>query len=79
MVLSVRSSSGASSNLLRRRRAPRGAEALRTLAGFAALVALLLFAVPAQADEIEPEPEPAPLAEPEPALPLALTRGVAAK
>ena len=37
----------------------------------AALVALLLFAIPAQADEIEPEPapqaEPAPQTEPEPA------------
>jgi len=70
MVLSVRSSSGASLNLLGRRRAPRGADAVafRTLPGLAALVALLLFAVPALADEIEPEPEPepAPLAEPEP-------------
>ena len=32
----------------------------------AALVALLFFAIPAQADEIEPESEPAPQAEPEP-------------
>jgi len=72
MVFPVRSSGGVSSNLLGCRRAPRGADAvaLRTLAGLAALVALLLFAVPALADEIEPEPEPAPLAEPEPA-PLA--------
>ena len=38
------------------------------MAGFAALVALLFFAIPVQADEIEPEPEPepAPQAEPEP-------------
>jgi hypothetical protein len=31
-----------------------------------ALVALLFFAIPVQADEIEPEPEPAPIAKPEP-------------
>ncbi len=60
------------------RRAPRGAAGgmraavLRAMAGFAALVALLFFAIPVQADEIEPEPEsesesePAPQAEPEP-------------
>jgi hypothetical protein len=35
------------------------------MACFAALVALLFFAIPAQADEIEPESEPAPQAEPE--------------
>ena len=42
--------------------------ALRTLAGCAAFVACVFFAIPAQADEIEPEPmaEPAPIAEPEP-------------
>ncbi len=39
---------------------------LRAMAGFAALVALLFFAIPVQADEIEPESEPAPQAEPEP-------------
>jgi opacity protein-like surface antigen len=38
---------------------------LRATACFAALLALLLFAISAQADEIEPEPEPAPIAEPE--------------
>jgi hypothetical protein len=37
------------------------------MAGFAALVALLFFAIPAQSDEIEPESEPAPQAESEPA------------
>jgi hypothetical protein len=36
------------------------------MACFAALVATLFFAIPAQADEIEPEPEPAPQAEAEP-------------
>ena len=36
------------------------------MAGFAALVALLFFAIPVQADEIEPEPEPAPQVEPDP-------------
>jgi len=36
------------------------------MAGFAVLVALLFFAIPVQADEIEPEPEPAPQVEPEP-------------
>jgi hypothetical protein len=36
------------------------------MAGFATLVALLFFAIPVQADEIEPESEPAPQAEPEP-------------
>jgi hypothetical protein len=56
-------------------RAPRGAAratdalARRAMAGFAAFVALLFFAIPAQADEIEPETapkaEPAPNAEPE--------------
>ena len=68
MVLSIRSGSGASPNLPARRRAPRGAGAvvLRAMAGFAALVALLFFAIPVQADEIEPESEPAPQAEPEP-------------
>jgi len=68
MVLSIRSGSGAFSNSSARRRALRGADAvvLRAMAGFAALVAVLLFAVPVQADEIEPEPEPAPQAEPEP-------------
>ncbi len=39
---------------------------LRAMAGFAALVALLFFAIPVQADEIEPESEPAPQAELEP-------------
>jgi hypothetical protein len=41
---------------------------LRAMAGFAVLVALLFFAIPAQADEIEPEPAPQaePEAEPEP-------------
>ncbi len=68
MVLSIRSGSGASPNLPARRRAPRGAGAvvLRAMAGFAALVALLFFAIPVQADEIEPESVPAPQAEPEP-------------
>ena len=61
-------------------RATRGAArvtdvaVLRIMACFAALVALLLFAIPAQADEIEPEPpleaesapEPEPQPEPEP-------------
>ncbi|MBW2494641.1 MAG: hypothetical protein JRE43_07805 [Deltaproteobacteria bacterium] len=43
----------------------------RTRLGLAVLSALLVFAVPARADEIEPEPETAPLAEtePEPAPP----------
>jgi hypothetical protein len=67
-VFSIRSGSGAYLNSPARRRAPRGADAvvLHNVAGFAALVALLVFAIPAQADEIEPEPEPAPQAEPEP-------------
>jgi hypothetical protein len=70
MVLSIRSSAFAYSPMFRR--APRGAAGgiraavLRAMAGFAALVALLLFAIPAQSDEIEPEPEPALQAEPEP-------------
>jgi hypothetical protein len=70
MVLSIRSSTCAYSPMFRR--APRGAAAgiraaaLRATAGFAALVALLFFAIPVQADEIEPEPESAPQAEPEP-------------
>jgi hypothetical protein len=70
MVLSIRSGSGAPLNLRVRGRAPRGADAmlLRVMVGFAALVALLFFAVSAHADEIEPEPEPepAPIAKPEP-------------
>jgi hypothetical protein len=52
------------------RRAARGTDALglRAMACLAALVALLLFAISAQADEIEPEPEPepTPIAKPEP-------------
>jgi Outer membrane protein beta-barrel domain len=39
---------------------------LRTLAGFAAFVACLFFAIPAQADEIEVEPAPIVVSEPEP-------------
>jgi hypothetical protein len=68
MVLSIRSGSGAASNSSARRRALRGADAvvLRAMAGFAVLVAVLFFAIPVQADEIEPEPEPVPQAEPEP-------------
>jgi hypothetical protein len=68
MVLSIRSSSGASLNSPVCGRVPLGADAvvLRTLAGFVALVALLFFTVSAQADEIEPEPEPAPIAQPAP-------------
>jgi hypothetical protein len=59
MVSSIRSGSGAPSNSPARRRAPRGAEAvvLRAVAGCAALVAWLFFAIPAQAEEIEPEEE----------------------
>jgi len=66
MVLSIRSSTSASVYSPVFRRAPRGAAAeiraaaLRVTAGFAALVALLSFAIPVQADEIEPEPEPVP-------------------
>ena len=62
MVLSIRSSTCAYSPVFRR--APRGAAGgiraavLRVMAGFAALVALLFFAIPVQADEIEPEPVP---------------------
>jgi len=72
MVLSIRSSTCAFVYSPMFRRAPRGAAAgtraaaLRATAGFAALVALLFFAIPVQADEIEPEPESAPQAEPEP-------------
>ena len=56
MVHSIRSGGGASSDSPARRRVPRGAGAvaLRATAGCAALVALLFFAIPAQA---EPEPE----------------------
>jgi hypothetical protein len=72
MVLSIRSSAFVYSPVFRR--APRGAAGgiraavLRVMAGFAALVALLFIALPAQADEIEPEPEPEPasIAKPEP-------------
>jgi hypothetical protein len=53
-----------------RRLAATGTDAadLWATARFATLVALLLFVIPAQADEIEPEPEPeaAPVVEPEP-------------
>jgi hypothetical protein len=68
MVLSIRSGSGAPLDLRGHGRAPRVADAmlLRVMVGFAALVALLFFAVSAHADEIEPEPEPAPIAKPEP-------------
>jgi hypothetical protein len=73
MVLSIRSSTCAFvySPVFRRasQRAAGGKRAavLRVMAGFAALVALLFIALPAQADEIEPEPEPAPIAKPGPA------------
>ncbi len=66
MVLSIRSSTRAFVYWPMGRRAPRGAAGgiraavLRVVAGFAALVALLFFAIPVQADEIEPEPEPGP-------------------
>jgi hypothetical protein len=72
MVLSIRSSTCAFVYSPMFRWAPRGAAGgiraavLRATAGFAALVALLIFAIPVQADEIEPEPESAPQAEPEP-------------
>jgi len=76
MLLSIRSNTCAFVYSPMFRRAPRGeaggvrAAVLRAMAGFAALVALLFFAIPVQADEIEPEPEPAsqaePKAEPEP-------------
>jgi hypothetical protein len=59
-------------------RAPRGTDAvaLRVMACFAAFVAFLFFAIPAQADEVEPVPapeaeaeaEPEPKPEPEPEL-----------
>jgi hypothetical protein len=71
MVLSIRSNSYAFVDLPLFRRAPRAAAGglraavLRATAGFAALVALLVFAIPAQADEIEPEPESTSGAEPE--------------
>ncbi len=72
MVLSIRSSTCAFVYSPMFRRAPRGAAGeiraavLRVMACFAALIALLFFANPAQSDEIEPESEPAPQAEPEP-------------
>jgi hypothetical protein len=72
MLHSIRSSTCAFVYSPTCHRAPRGAAGgiraavLRVMACFAALVALLLFAIPAQADEIEPESEPAPQAEPEP-------------
>jgi len=59
-------------------RSGRDAVVFRTVAGFAAFVACLFFAIPARADEIEvepapivvpaPAPEPAPEPEPEPEL-----------
>jgi len=64
MVLSIRSSTCAFVYSPMFRWAPRGAAGgiraavLRATAGFAALVALLFFAIPVQADEIEPEPVP---------------------
>jgi len=64
MVLSIRSSTCAFVYSPMFRWAPRGAAGeiraavLRVTAGFAALVALLFFAIPVQADEIEPEPVP---------------------
>ncbi len=69
MVGSIRSGCSARLNPPARRWALRRAEALvvRSLVVFAALVAWLLFAIPAQAAEVEAEPEPAPQAEPAPA------------
>jgi hypothetical protein len=69
MLLSIRTSTCAFvySPVFRRasRRAAGGKRAavLRVVTGFAALVVLLLFAIPAQADEMEPEYEPEPQAE----------------
>jgi len=71
MVLSIRSNTRALVDSPMFGRVPRGAAggvgaaAIRTVAGFAALVALLFFAISVQADEIEPEPDPAPQAKPE--------------